>query len=185
MSSSHDPHGDHLCNCSKAITASQSLDELEFERGIWAAAIDNDETKLRSLTEMGHLHDKDNSGYTALHYAARSGHLAICRILLDNGICVNETTHGGSTALHRAAMMGHDPIVKLLLTRKANPLLQDSDGKTALHRAAENEHYESCQILLQHEPSLVRATDRKGNTPIDLVNVQSPHYHQLKTLLSV
>lgn len=124
-------HGDqHQCNCSKTATASQSLDELEFERGIWTAgridigipansitinigpllstttAIDNDEHKLRSLIAKGHLHDRDSSGYTALHYAARSGHLSVCRILLDAGIAVDERTHGGVTALHRAAMMG-------------------------------------------------------------------------------
>lgn len=124
MSSRHEQHGNNQCNCNKTATASQSFDELAFERGIWTAgetkicffmnfipnifssAIDNDEFKLHSLIAKGHLHDKDKSGYTALHYAARNGHLSICLILLDSGIGVNETTHGGATALHRAAMMG-------------------------------------------------------------------------------
>lgn len=183
MSSSHGQHEDHQCNCSKTVTASQSLDEMEFERGIWTAAIDNDEAKLRLLIEKGHLHDKDQSGYTALHYAARSGHFSICRILLDNGVGVNEATHGGSTALHRAAMMGRDQIVDLLLARKADPLLQDSDGRTALHRAAEKGHFESCRLLLQHNSTPATISDIKGKIPLDLVSDQTPHSQQLKQLL--
>lgn len=181
-----DQHGDHQCNCTKSVPASQSLDELEFERGIWTAAIDNDHTKLQTLIGKGHLHDKDNSGYTALHYAARSGHLKICQILLDSGIAVNETTHGGATALHRAAMMGRNEIVSLLLQCNADATLQDGDGKTALHRAAEKNHLETCRLLLQrNSPILMAARDHKGNRPRDLVSKQSPHYEQLKTLLDV
>lgn len=178
-------HGDHQhqCNCSKTTTASQSLDELEFERGIWTAAIDNDEGKLRSLIDRGQLHARDNSGYTALHYAARSGHLAICRVLLDAGIGVDVQTHGGVTALHRAAMMGHTDIVQLLLARKADPTVQDSDGKTALHRAAEKCHPEVCRsLLLQHSnrsSDLVTIRDCKGKVPLDLVPEQSAHRQRL------
>lgn len=184
--SSHDqPHGDHRqCNCSSASTpATQSLDELEFERGIWTAAIDNDEAKVKTLITRGHLRDRDNSGYTALHYAARAGHYDMCRILLEAGIGVNERTHGGgATALHRAAMMGRDKIIKLLLAHKGDALLQDSDGKTALHRAAEKGHLESCRILLQHDASAKSIFDNKGTVPVGSISSSSPQYEQLKVL---
>lgn len=179
------PHGDYRqCNCSSASTpATQSLDELEFERGIWTAAIDNDAAKVRTLIARGHLCDRDNSGYTALHYAARAGHLAICRMLLEAGIGVNEQTHGGgATALHRAAMMGRDQILKLLLAHKADALLQDSDGRTALHRAAEKGHLESCRILLQHGPAAKVITDSKGLVPSKVISEPSPQYEQLMVL---
>lgn len=183
----HDqPHGDHRqCSCSSASTpATQSLDELEFERGIWTAAIDNDAAKVRTLIARGHLVDRDNSGYTALHYAARAGHLEVCRILLEAGIGVNERTHrGGATALHRAAMMGRDQIIKLLLAHKADALLQDSDGKTALHRAAEKGHLESCRILLQAGPAARSLPDSKGHIPVEAISPSSPQYEQLKDLL--
>lgn len=183
----HDqPHGDHhQCSCSSAPTpATQSLDELEFERGIWTAAIDNDASKVRTLIARGHLADRDNSGYTALHYAARAGHLEVCRILLEAGIGVNERTHGGgATALHRAAMMGRDQIIKLLLAHKADALLQDSDGKTALHRAAEKGHLESCRILLQAGPAARSLPDSKGHIPVEAISPSSPQYEQLKDLL--
>lgn len=178
-------HGDHQCNCSKSTTASQSLDELEFERGIWTAAIDNDESKLRSLIDRGQLNAKDNSGYTALHYAARSGHLPICQILLDAGISIDEQTHGGVTALHRAAMMGHIEIVNLLLARKANPSVQDSDGKTALHRAAEKSHLEVCRSLLQRDGfNLASIRDCKGKVPLELVPERSSQRIELLELFN-
>lgn len=50
--------------------------------------------------------DCDNSGYTALHYAARSGHFEACHLLIRAGANVNAKTNGGATPLHRAAMMG-------------------------------------------------------------------------------
>ncbi|XP_055545797.1 ankyrin repeat domain-containing protein 39 [Wyeomyia smithii] len=181
----HDRHGDHQCNCTKTVTASQSLDELEFERGIWTAAIENDEDKLRTLIAKGHLNDKDNSGYTALHYAARSGHLLMCRVLLESGINVDERTNGEATALHRAAMMGHDTIINLLLSHNANLLLQDSDGKTALHRAAEKGHVGSCKILVNHDPTSTTICDAKGRNPLDSIGEQSPNYSKLKALFTI
>lgn len=51
--------------------------------------------------------ERDNFGYTALHYAARSGNEEICKMLIELGSAdVNAVTKGGATALHRSAMMG-------------------------------------------------------------------------------
>lgn len=51
----------------------------------------------------------DNYGYTALHYAARNGHVEICQVLLDNGAHVDvQTKSGEATPLHKAASAGND-----------------------------------------------------------------------------
>lgn len=106
--SPHNHNTNSQCNCHHAsTTAVQSLDELEFERGIWQAAIDNDLNRLSELIHKSHIHDRDNSGYTALHYAARSGHLEACQMLLKAGTDINSQTNGGATALHRASMRGN------------------------------------------------------------------------------
>ena len=58
--------------------------------------------------------DRDNCDYTALHYAARSGNMEICKLLLNDGKAdVNAVTKGGATALHRAAMMGEFKFMKI------------------------------------------------------------------------
>lgn len=48
----------------------------------------------------------DNAGYTALHYAARTGNTDICKMLLYNGADINATTNGKATPLHKAAAAG-------------------------------------------------------------------------------
>lgn len=38
-SKSHNHINEESCQCHKSSTAAQSLDEMEFERGIWTAGI--------------------------------------------------------------------------------------------------------------------------------------------------
>ena len=74
---------------------------------------------------MGLLQADD--GMTALHYAAKAGHVEVLRILLDSEkINVDVTDDGGWTPLIWA--VEHDQIeaVKLLLKRNADPNLRDS-----------------------------------------------------------
>lgn len=63
---------------------------------------------MRNLLDKGvdpNLEDKN--GYTALHYAARAGHIGVCKILLNAGASVNAATRAGkATPLHRAALAG-------------------------------------------------------------------------------
>lgn len=139
---------DHNCTCSTHAVATQSLDEMDFERGIWFAAQNGDLERVKKLVKDKHCVDmKDSAGYTALHYAARNGHFSICKFLLENGAQVNAITKGQVTALCRAALTGKEDIVDLLLSKNADPLIRDADGKTALHRAAENKHHSICRKL--------------------------------------
>lgn len=55
---------------------------------------------------------RDKAGYTALHYAARSGHYNLSLLLLSSGASVNSTTRAGlATPLHRAAMAGQRVLI--------------------------------------------------------------------------
>ncbi|XP_053672817.1 ankyrin repeat domain-containing protein 39 [Anopheles nili] len=180
-------HGDchdHTKCSTKGVVATQSLTELDFDRGIWSAAMNNEIERLDMLITKGHLNDRDSCGYTALHYAARSGHHDACLLLLSRGLGVDEVTNGGVTALHRAAMMGHSKIVQLLLAHDANPLHRDNDGRTALHRAAENGHLLCCQLLVQRDPTLCRMEDARQQKPIDLVREHQTNSHELRNLLA-
>ena len=74
----------HEC-CSHSAQSSgstlQALDEVEFERGIWAAARDGEGARVIELLGRGtHPSAQDTSGYTALHYAARAGHGDIVQV---------------------------------------------------------------------------------------------------------
>ena len=62
----------------------QTLDEVEFERGIWAAARDGEGGRVLELLGRGtHPSAQDTSGYTALHYAARAGHGDVVQVCRD------------------------------------------------------------------------------------------------------
>ncbi|XP_062452875.1 ankyrin repeat domain-containing protein 39 [Rhea pennata] len=164
------PAGGHCCPARLAVpSVHQSLREMDFERGIWAAARDGDEHRLLQLLERRREpSEPDLAGYTALHYASRNGHLGVCRLLLQRGARCNARTPGGATALHRASYCGHLAVARLLLAHGADPAIADDDGLTSLHKAAERGHRDLCALLLQHSPALAGARDAKGRRPCDV-----------------
>uniref|UniRef100_A0A674GNY0 Uncharacterized protein n=2 Tax=Taeniopygia guttata TaxID=59729 RepID=A0A674GNY0_TAEGU len=159
----------HCCPGPAAVpSVHQSLPEMDFERGIWAAARDGDEARVLQLLERrGDPAERDRAGYTALHYASRNGHLAVCRLLLERGAPSDARTPGGATPLHRACFCGHRAVTELLLRHGADPAAADSDGRTALHKAAEQGHRELCALLLRRQPGLAALRDARGRSPRD------------------
>lgn len=170
---------------SAAPSVQQTLDELDFSRGIWSAAVDGDEDAIVSCLDKKNIpvDAPDSSGYTALHYACRHGHYNVCKLLLDKHASPNVQTRSGEvTPLHRAAYCGYANIVTLLLQRGADPLLQDSDGKLPLHKAAEKGHLPIVQQLVACQPSAVNHRDNRNQAPVDCV----PDIHtDLKHLLKI
>lgn len=90
------------------LSMHQTLDELVFEKGIWNAALTNDLNRIEVLLKRGgDVNAIDGAGYTALHYAARNGHLDACKLLVKNQIQIDAVTRSGNaTALHRACSAG-------------------------------------------------------------------------------
>lgn len=159
------------CSCPGGVPGvQQTLEEMDFERGIWSAALDGDLGRVKSFVQKPtDPSQPDSAGYTALHYASRNGHYAVCQFLLENGAKCDAQTHGGATALHRASYCGHTEIAQLLLSHGSDPRLVDSDGMTSLHKAAERGHGAICSLLLQHSPALKAIRDRKARLACDLL----------------
>ncbi|XP_015263664.1 PREDICTED: ankyrin repeat domain-containing protein 39 [Gekko japonicus] len=165
-------HKDGSC-CSHnpaVLSVHQNVEEMDFERGIWCAALNGDLAGVRKhVLKDGNVNDPDLLGYTALHYASRNGHYNVCQYLLENKAVPNAQTHGGATPLHRASYCGHTDIVKLLLACGANPAIVDDDGRTCLHKAAENGHHELCVLLLGRNAELRKMRDKNLRRPCDMV----------------
>jgi ankyrin repeat protein len=70
-------------------------------------------------------------GWTALHYAAASGNLAIIRRLLEESAFIDAESPNKTTPLMMAARSGHDEAVRLLLTEGADGSLRNEAGLSA------------------------------------------------------
>lgn len=69
-----------------------------------------------------------SDGYSALSWAARTGHTALAKLLADKGADVNQRSRSwGITPLMSAAMGGHLDTVRFLLNRRAR--VNDQDFK--------------------------------------------------------
>ena len=71
----------------------------------------------QNLAIFGVKNPRDNYGYTPLHYAAESGYLAICKLIITN---VEDKNPGfmcfrGLTPLHLAARKGHYDICRMFM----------------------------------------------------------------------
>ncbi|XP_006900767.1 PREDICTED: ankyrin repeat domain-containing protein 39 [Elephantulus edwardii] len=163
------------CSHQNAVpSAQQTLEEMDFEKGIWSAALNGDLGRVKYLIQKAaDPSQPDAAGYTALHYASRNGHYAVCQFLLESGAKCDAQTHGGATALHRASYCGHTEIARLLLSYGSNPTVADDDGMTSLHKAAEKGHMDICSLLLQHSPALKVIRDQKERRACDLLPCDS------------
>lgn len=118
---------------------------------------------------------QDETGQTALHFAAKRGHKEAALHLLDGLSDDDRKRYAGifdresRTALHFAAGCGSKAVVNILLKNGANPCLRDSKRKTALHFAAcgtniHGEYKEVGKLLLEKGVNVMEF-DEMGRTP--------------------
>ncbi|KAM9996448.1 hypothetical protein ACTFIY_002635 [Dictyostelium cf. discoideum] len=168
----HDECNGHECNHVQVDSVTQSLDELNFERGIWGSIINSDFKKVEQLLDKNSSlsNTMDPSGYYPLHYAVRNDkNNDIVQLLLDNGANINCQTSGGATPLHRSCYCNSINNTKLLLKKGITKVdLIDSDGMTPLHKAYQQGNMEIVNLLLQFgaDPNIL---DKNKMKPIQLL----------------
>ncbi|KAL2066521.1 hypothetical protein VTL71DRAFT_2592 [Oculimacula yallundae] len=118
---------------------------------------------LNLLHEQNSINDvnvKCGGNLMPLHFAARSGHLAIVEALLVRGACVDAvTTIKGQTALHMAASGNNLKCVSALLKRGARPDRLDKHGRAAAELSSD--------ALVTHV--IKKALDEQHNDPSSLL----------------
>ncbi|XP_063419351.1 uncharacterized protein LOC134702299 [Mytilus trossulus] len=98
-------------------------------------------------------------------WAARFGHVEVCRLLLENRCKKDITSRDGWTALMVAASEGHVEVCRLLLENRCKTDITDRDGWTALIVAASEGHVEVCRLLLENRCK-TDITDEDGWTAL-------------------
>jgi ankyrin repeat protein len=99
--------------------------------------------------------DVNKPGWTPLHYASTSGHIAIMRLLLDNHAYIDAASPNGSTPLMMASQYGTNDAVELLLEAGADPTLKNMKGLAAIDFAR--------QVQREDTVLLIAAGIRKQN----------------------
>lgn len=152
-----------LCNI-----VSNKNDSIAEKTELFFGLINHDNTRFldkpgEGLYSLGHLlgilieqgvdvnakHEIEETGRTALYYAAARGLCETAKTLIEKGAEVNVQDRVGKTPLHYAAENGHCETAKTLIEHKANVNAQDQVGRTALHYAAEKGDYKTVKALIQ------------------------------------
>lgn len=122
------------------------------------AARDGDLEALRQLVAGGWCATDvvDRHGSSALHYAAGSGRLDVCKYLMDElGVPAGQVqTKDGRTALHWAARNGWVEVCRWLVEKGISPDVGTRDGTRPLHWAIWQGHLPVCDFLLEANADL-------------------------------
>lgn len=117
----------------------------EGESPLMLASLKGDQGLAEKLIKRGA--DVNKTGWTPLHYAATSGHLALISLLLENSAYIDAESPNGTTPLMMAAMYGTPAAVKLLLQEGADPQLKNQQGLSALAFAQRAKRPDSVEAI--------------------------------------
>lgn len=115
------------------------------DTALMIAALQSDTAMALALIDKGAQINRP--GWTALHYAAASGSLAIIRRLLEESAFIDAESPNRTTPLMMAARAGHMEAVRLLLDEGADLALRNELGLHAADFARAQGHDELARQL--------------------------------------
>uniref|UniRef100_A0A1X7U5J1 Uncharacterized protein n=1 Tax=Amphimedon queenslandica TaxID=400682 RepID=A0A1X7U5J1_AMPQE len=113
-------------------------------------------------------HERNDDGWTCLHYAAWRNHVDVMRYLIDECHCDPKVPDKyGDTVLHRVAENGSLDFMKYLINHHhCDPMATNNSGVTVLHLAAR--HIDIVKYLINECHCDPMAVDRWRRTPLHL-----------------
>lgn len=161
---------------------------------LMAAVTADDEAAVRRLLAGGAQVDERypivngfNDAHTPLLVAARDGHTAIARLLLEAGADVNavEPTFG-AVPLHKSVYNGHVELTRMIAGWSGVDLNVQgpTNGYTPLHDALWH-GYQECAVVLLDAGAALDLLGHDGKTPLDLANEVFGPQHPLTERIRV
>ncbi len=119
------------------------------------------------LRAGGDVNAAQGDGFTALHWAAKSGHPQIAEVLLAAGADLAATTRlGNHMPLHVAAAAGQAEVARVLLDAGAPVAAATETGALAIHFAAAAGSPETLRVLVEHGADVSSVEPQWGQTPL-------------------
>ncbi len=168
-----------------------AMEQVTYTNTLLAAAKSGNVTELQVEIAKGvnidaHEHlilVSQQSGFTALHWAAKGGHTELVQTLLSHSANAKLKDSFGRIPLHIAALNGNDAVVQQLVEH--NPELVDWCGSfySPLYIAA-FENQSSTVKLLQSLGGDVNKVDSQGSTPLHLA-AEAGNTEVVRTLIEL
>ncbi|KAH0861955.1 hypothetical protein HID58_079166 [Brassica napus] len=176
------------CNGAEELRELLSKQNLEGETPLYTAA-DNG----HSLTDSHLAKIAKNNGKTALHSAARMGHVEVVKSLIGNDASIGfRTDKKGQTALHMAVKGKHEGIVLELVRPDPKVLsVEDNKGNTPLHIATNKGRTKAGDTALDIAEKIGNAElvlvlkEAGAATAKDLGKPQNPAKHLKQTVSDI
>ncbi|CAH3024857.1 unnamed protein product, partial [Porites evermanni] len=156
--------------------ADVTLKDVELRSPLHVAIADGNsstmEALLKSPAAKALVVDKDITGYTPVHYAARAGYLQHIALFINKNKAARQVTSDSlDTPLHIVARYGWLQIAEVLLEKRNVRIinLQNNQGKTPLHYACHEGHEHITKLLLMEGATLER--DHHDRTPLHMAAV--------------
>ena len=116
--------------------------------------------------DMGiEIHHSTTNGLNCLHIAANSGHVNLCKVLIDiYKFNIHITDKNGWTTLHHSAHSGSYELIRYSADMGEDIYFTTKGGENCPHIAARHEHLDLCKILIEIYKFDVEVTDKTGCT---------------------
>ena len=149
-----------------------SIDECDKERLLIHSICSGGNYAAILEFEPERIHEVDEKGYSALHWAAYFDNLAAAELLITNcPSIIHKQSCRGYTPLHLACQQNSLAVIKLILLSTSSTLSTINQWQeSALHLAAQNGHMSVTRVIIECSEETVLATlfqsqDQWGRTP--------------------
>ena len=146
--------------------------ELESDSGrdIWSAitaAETGDAKTLRGLLRRDPALSRAEYFYThPVHFAVRSGHLAVVQLLLNEGVDPEWNSFHDGSLIEMARDRGHEYIARILEEARGRRGRISPGPDHPIHQAAKRGDVERVREFLNADPALLDRGDKLGGTPL-------------------